>query len=216
MHAHDDWDEPRRRVWFSLEEVLHLTASVVVLTLAFAMVLERSETGSFGLTFDLPKLLSLLPYSAIAVVPAFILHELAHKIAAQRKDMWAEFRANFLGLTAGLGVTAFTGLLFAIPGAVHIFGHASKRDSGIISIVGPMVNLVLGYGALLLDPVLPPIRIGSFGSFLELITLLNLVLAAFNMLPFGPLDGRKVMRWSWLGFAGMWALIVALGFLYFS
>ena len=46
--------------------------------------------------------------------------------------------------------------------------------------------------------------------FFELVAFLNLILAAFNMLPIGPLDGRKVMRWSWVWFLGVWAMIVGL------
>lgn len=34
------------------------------------------------------------------------------------------------------------------------------------------------------------------------------------MLPIGPLDGRKVSRWSILAFFGNWAIIIGLGELY--
>ncbi|MFP5341245.1 MAG: metalloprotease, partial [Gammaproteobacteria bacterium] len=44
----------------------------------------------------------------------------------------------------------------------------------------------------------------------ELIMLINLVLAAFNMMPIRPFDGQKILRWSWLAFLGVWALIGAL------
>lgn len=208
----DPYDEPPR-VRFSLIEALHLLASVVVLTLAFALVLGiRKADTAFGFALDtsvdIPK---LLLFAGIAVVPAFILHELAHKVVAQRMDMWAEFRANPLGLIGGLIITALTGFLFASPGAVEIVGHADERDAGLISIVGPGVNLTLAGLALLLDPIIPPMRVAGFGSYVQLIALLNIILAAFNMLPVGPLDGRKVWRWSKLGFVGMWALILALG-----
>lgn len=204
------WDEPAR-IHFSGREVLHLLASVVVLTLAFALVL-GARNSDFSNLVDVGELFRLLPYAAIAVIPAFILHELAHKIVAQRRDMWAEFRANPIGLVGGLVVTALTGFLFALPGAVEIVGHADKRDAGIISIVGPMVNLGIAALGIALEPLFKPIRVSDFGSFFELIVLLNLILAAFNMLPLGPLDGRKVWGWSKLGFLGMWALIVGLAF----
>lgn len=210
FHAHDDdWDEPPPRIFFSLTEILHLTASVVVLTLAFALVMGARKDA---LTLDVGDLLVLLPYSAAIVVPAFIFHELAHKFVAQYKDMWAEFRANFLGLFGGLAATQVAGFLFAVPGAVNIVGHADKRDAGVISIVGPMVNLALGYAAILLSALVPIKMPGaaSFGDFWELVVILNAILAGFNMLPVGPLDGRKVWRWSKLGFFGIWALVAAL------
>lgn len=211
---YDDWDE-HPRIRFSLRESLHLLASVVVLTLAFSLVL-GARKGAFPPTVDVDELLALLPFAALAVIPAFILHELAHKFVAQRRDMWAEFRANPFGLVGGLIVTWASGFLFALPGAVEIVGHADKRDAGVISIVGPMVNLGIAGLAMALEPLFRPIRISDFGSFFELIVLLNVILAGFNMLPVGPLDGRKVMRWSWLAFVGMWALILGIGFLYFA
>lgn len=209
----DDWHEPPR-IFFSLTEVLHLGVSVVVLTLAFALVMGARKDV---LAIDLGALLTLLPYAAAIVVPAFIFHELAHKFVAQHKEMWAEFRANFLGLFGGLALTQLLGFLFAVPGAVNIVGHADKRDAGVISIVGPMVNLVLGYAAILLDAVVT-IRMPGvpYGSFWELVVLLNAILAGFNMLPLGPLDGRKVWRWSKLGFFGMWALVAALPLVYYT
>lgn len=209
------WDEERARIHFSLREVLHLLASVVVLTLAFSLVL-GARNNDFSNLIDVDELVRLLPYSAVAVVPAFILHELAHKVVAQRRDMWAEFRANPIGLVGGLLVTALTGFLFALPGAVEIVGHADKRDAGVISIVGPMVNLGIAGLFMGLDPFFKDIRVSEFASFFELIVLLNLILAGFNMLPVGPLDGRKVWSWSPLGFAGMWALILGLGFVAFA
>ena len=216
-HSHfddDGWDEPPR-FFFSITEVIHLAVSVVVLTIAFALVMGARKGA---LELDVPALLALLPYAAAVVVPAFIFHELAHKFVAQHKDMWAEFRANFLGLFGGLGLTQLLGFLFAVPGAVNIVGHADKRDAGVISIVGPLVNLTLGYGAILLGAVvtidLP--KSSEFGSFWELVILLNAILAGFNMLPLGPLDGRKVWRWSKLGFFGVWALTLALVLLYLT
>lgn len=220
LHGHphdheDDWDQPPPRIFFSLTEVLHLTASVLVLTVAFALVMGARKEA---LVLDVADLLTLLPYSAAIVVPAFIFHELAHKFVAQYKDMWAEFRANFIGLFGGLAATQLLGFLFAIPGAVNIVGHADRRDTGIISIVGPMVNLALGYAAILLHAIVP-IKMpsaASLGDFWELVIILNAILAGFNMLPIGPLDGRKVWRWSILGFFGIWALVIALPLLYYA
>lgn len=218
--AYDDWDEPRPRVYFSGTEVLHLAFGVIGITIAFSLALGGAR-GCAADEFvcsdmvDWPRLLALLPYSAAVVLPAFILHELAHKIVAQQKDMWAEFRANYFGLTGGILLTALFKILLSVPGAVYIVGNATRRDAGVISIVGPMVNLIIGYTAFILDGFFPGFEIPQadgfgFSSLFELIVYSNALLAGFNMLPIGPLDGRKVLRWSWLGFLGMWALIIAL------
>ena len=221
----DAWDEPPPRIYFSGVEILHLALGVVGITVAFALALGGVEHACpfFDClpTINLGRLVALLPYSAAVVLPAFILHELAHKVIAQRMDMWAEFRANYFGLTGGIVLTAMTKFLHSVPGAVFIVGNATRRDAGVISIVGPMVNLVIGYGAFLLSGVLPPIGVTEatgfgLGNLYEVIVVVNAALAAFNMLPIGPLDGRKVLRWSWVGFLGMWALVIALFLLLFQ
>ncbi|MEA3199333.1 MAG: hypothetical protein QOE90_761 [Thermoplasmata archaeon] len=238
-------DEHGPRIFFSWEEIGHLALGSTVLTLAFALVLGIRTGGAFVLPpgFDFSDAPRLLFFSAIVVLPAFVLHEIAHKIVAQRKDMWAEFRASIKGLVVGFILTAGIGFLALVPGAVQIYGKGrdqalyelrearlhgdasevafataelrdAARNEGIISVVGPILNLVLGYGALLLEPVVGPIRVSrDFGNLLEVIVLLNGILAAFNMLPIGPLDGRKVWHWSKLAFVGMWAMIVALALL---
>ncbi|HEX2022158.1 MAG TPA: M50 family metallopeptidase [Candidatus Thermoplasmatota archaeon] len=216
----DDWEYDRPRIYFSAVEILHLLLGVVGITVAFALLLGGSKGCPDDQIVCVPQidaraLVRLLPYAAVVVLPAFILHELAHKIVAQRKDMWAEFRANYFGLTGGIVLTAMFKILLSVPGAVFIYGDADRRDAGVIGIVGPLVNLAIGYVALGLDALLPSVDIPSagatgIGSLYELIVLANAVLAAFNMLPVGPLDGRKVWSWSPVGFFGMWALIVAL------
>ncbi len=140
-----------------------------------------------------------LVFFAISFVTAgsgFLLHELAHKVIAQRFGFWAEFRADYEMLGVAL-VSALIGFLFAAPGAVMIRGDTTRltiRKSGLISVAGPVTNLLLfslfalvfflfGINSLLID-------LSRFGMFI------NAFLAAFNMAPFGPLDGVKVREWS--------------------
>lgn len=229
-HVHDDDDGEARplRFRFSLREGLHLLVSAAVVTFGMALVLgvRKGEVFEFptGIeSFDLTNLGWYALLSAIAVVPAFFLHELAHKVLALKYGMFAEFQANFFGLAGGLLLTLLAKFLFLVPGAVNIYpplaldanGHliekpVSRRDAGVISIVGPMVNLAIAALFILARLVLQPIPVAGFGDFFELVSFLNLILAAFNMLPIGPLDGRKVMRWSVVWFVLMWVMIVGL------
>jgi Zn-dependent protease len=83
------------------------------------------------------------------------------------------------------------------PGAVMVAGRVGRKENGIISIAGPITNIVLFFigmigGGLLLSVLFHPI-------LAEIIVLWmwgNAILGAFNMLPFGPLDGAKVKKWS--------------------
>lgn len=218
---YDDYGEPPEpRVSFSLDEGIHLAVSVLVLAVAFSFALTMSSflpiLGSGGVKWD--QIIAILPYSVGIVVTAFVLHELAHKIVAQRLHMWAEFRASIPGLGLGLLVSALVGVVLAAPGAVLIFGRADDRDAGHISIVGPLVNLAIGFLAAALYAFAPglDVQIGDLASLFEVVMIVNAILALFNMLPVPPLDGSKVWRWSKLAYVGVVMGILALFWLYFA
>ena len=205
--AHNPYyDGPGRApsVAFSRIEVMHLAASVLVLTVAFALVLNDGTTPLER--FDVPPVLWVAAF--LAVSSGFVLHELAHKVVAQRYQHWAEFRGQFQGLLISLAIAAGLGILFAAPGAVHIFGRVTPKENGIISIVGPGVNFVIASVtmplALLMDITQPPAYV------LGVVAVVNAVLCLFNLLPFGPLDGKKVWRWNKPAYLGLVAAAIGL------
>jgi Zn-dependent protease len=134
----------------------------------------------------------------------FLLHELAHKAVAQRFGQVAHFRADYGMLLLALAA-AFTGFLFAAPGAVYHRGRITERENGLIALAGPVMNLVL---ALAFAP-LALLATGFLGTLGAFGVSINLLLAGFNMIPFGPLDGRKVLSWSVVVFAV--AFVVSAG-----
>ncbi len=190
-------DEPaggRPRITYSPTELLHLGAAVVILSLALWFVLGSGNFAAVqeaGLTQLAVGLTSFL-----AVASGFVLHELAHKIAAQRYGHWAEFRAQFGGLGISLLVAAFLKLLFAAPGAVVIFGRVTPRENGIISIVGPGVNLAIAGGCALVSWLTQGTNPTPVPTIFYVVAFVNALLAVFNLVPVGPLDGRKVLAWN--------------------
>ncbi len=208
--GYDDLDEAAPRISFSGTEILHLVLSVAVLSVAFAFAL--GSVSLLDATFDWREVVEILPFSAAIVVTSFVLHELAHKVVAQRRNLWAEYRSSLLGLGLGLAIAAATKIVMAAPGAVHIYGRATDRDSGVISLVGPLVNLGLGFLAypFAFGATGDPLRVGAAGNLLELVVFINAFLAIFNMIPVHPLDGSKIWRWN----KGMYFATLALaGFL---
>ena len=137
-----------------------------------------------------------------------MLHELGHKVVAQRYGCFAEFRAfnQFLILAI---IMSFFGFVFAAPGAVMINGPVGVRRNGKISVAGPLVNLALALfflSILLIPPAGILKTIAVYGFFI------NSWLALFNMIPIWNLDGAKVLRWS----KAVYALVVliALSFMF--
>ena len=66
-----------------------------------------------------------------------------------------------------------------------------KRDSALISLAGPLSNLIL---ATLLSLILKFVPVGELiATFLYTAILYNLMLGFFNLIPLGPLDGNKIM-----------------------
>ncbi len=188
----------RPRISFGWMEMLHLAAGVSVLTIAFAFISPRTLRNDAGFPVNWMPDAWLILASFLAVTTGFVLHELAHKIVAQRFGHWAEFRAAFFGLVAALGMAIFPGFLVALPGATWIQGNVTRKQSGVISIVGPAVNFVIAWAAfpfaLSVNPDQP------IPTVFGLVASVNSMLAAFNLIPIHffrvALDGRKVLRWN--------------------
>ncbi len=201
---------PRRRAHIrtSSTEMQHLAIAWIAISYAFALVL--SDTARFNPFGE--RVIHNFILSLLTVGVSFLLHELAHKVVAQRYNMWAEFRMSPSMLMFAVGLAYLAGMLFAAPGAVQIYGnYATREQIGRIGAAGPLMNILLALAFIPLVGMTGSfggvgIRdIGSFG------VLINLWLAFFNMLPFSVLDGKKVLVWSKGAFAGIIILIILLG-----
>jgi Zn-dependent protease len=180
------------RIHFSKVEITQILISVAALTVAFTIVLMGGVFGDIGAYTTLDWIFAL-GVSAVVSVTGFLLHELAHKFVAQHYGAWAEFRMYPTGLIFAV-IFAFLGFLFAAPGAVYIQGRINRKQNGLISIAGPTTNIVFGTVFIALWLLFPNLGIWSFAF--NLIGVLSLFLAGFNLIPLGPLDGRKVFKWN--------------------
>jgi len=191
---------------FSERELRDLAVAWLALGVAFSLLLEPQLRNVLfgrlgGLTAD--GIASTLLISLLTVGVGFLLHEIAHKVVAVRFGQVAAFRADYRMLGFAI-VGALVGFLFAAPGAVVHRGRITAKQHGLIALAGPVTNLLLAvvflvpYGFVLL---------AGQGGFLAALAArglqINLLLAGFNMLPFGPLDGRKIREWS----TAIWALV---------
>ena len=165
--------------------------------------------------------------SLVTVGLAFVLHELAHKFTAMKFGYWAEFRKSTQMLIIAVVVAAITGIVFAAPGAtlINTAGREmTKKENGIISIAGPMINLILLIPFLIIMIIgflMSPtnnINLMTLPGFLFYLGMIgfqvNAMIAFFNMLPFGPLDGKKILRWNPVIFVVV--IAITLGLLYLA
>ncbi len=191
----------------SSREIIHLVASLLVLTIAFTYPNLDPET---------------MMIVAFGVGTGFILHELAHKFTAQRYGYVADYEASPMGIVLAIGLKIFTGIVFAAPGAVMIrgrryvygqnedqYGDSTAREFAYISVSGAIVNLML---AIIFLTVSLFFKKSLVSDVLSWSAFINVFLAGFNMIPFGPLDGAKVWRYNpvlW-GIVGIPAIILFL------
>lgn len=200
----------RPRIQFSRVEVTHILLALVALIGAFTLWL----AGGLGAPVELYAQTAIL--AVVAVPTAFLLHELGHKVVAQRYGFAAEFRAWPFGLILAI-FTSLVGFIFAAPGAVMIQGVGTREQNGRISAAGPFVNLVVGGFFLLVllililtQSVLPILGSLTLFSLAVTVALISLIIGTFNMIPVSILDGAKILRWDLSVYLLLLAPIVAL------
>lgn len=122
---------------------------------------------------------------ALLLFTSIVLHELAHAVVAQAQGM------QIRGIT-----------LFIFGGVAELQDEPpSARTEFLVAIAGPFASLISagvcwGAAALGANMGWPPPMVGVLGY----VSMMNLMLVAFNLVPAFPLDGGRVLRsilWSW-------------------
>jgi Zn-dependent protease len=160
---------------------------------------------------------------ALPVLIAIIFHEVAHGWVAYRLGDPTAARMGRLTLNPiahiDLFGTILIPLLLIISRSPFLFGYAKpvpvnfynlhnpKRDMIWVALAGPMTNLLLALGCVLVLKFMLPLSSGGahsqYAAWLEFFApvslmarngiLINVVLAVFNAFPIPPLDGGRVM-----------------------
>jgi Zn-dependent protease len=140
---------------------------------------------------------------AVLLLYSVILHELAHGWVAYRMG---DATAKWLGrLTLnpikhldpiGSLMLLIVGFGWAKPVPVNLENiPAAQRRKGLIlvSAAGVTANMIIAFCALVLWRVITPEPGGIIYNVLYLLAHINILLAAFNLIPIPPLDGSKIL-----------------------
>lgn len=115
--------------------------------------------------------------AALGLFLCVLLHELGHSVAALRY---------------GFPIDSIT--LWLLGGVAQLSEQPTNwRQELVIAIAGPIVSIALGVGLWLAVFVIPSTWEATL-FIVSYLALMNIVLAAFNMLPGFPMDGGRVLR----------------------
>lgn len=152
-----------------------------------------------------------LPFVFLALLLAFTLHEFAHAYAA---DKFGDPTPRSMGRVTlnpavhldvlGTILIFLVGFGWAKPVMVRrSFFKKPRLMSVIVSVVGPLANLLLAFLGMLAVYVLAHFELFQAMSpglrnavllFLVLLIRLNFILFLFNLLPLPPLDGYRILQ----------------------
>lgn len=123
--------------------------------------------------------------TALAFFGSLVLHELAHSLVAR---------------AGGLRISKVTLFLFGGVSQMEDEPHSPGHEF-LLAVAGPATSVIIGVASLGVRAGL--VAVGASGALwlpFEYLGLINLAVAAFNLLPGFPLDGGRVLR------ALLWAL----------
>ena len=154
--------------------------------------------GLINLLFKDPMAFVIL---SVLLLYSVIFHELAHGwVAYKLGDPTAKWMGRLtlnpikhLDPIGSLMLLVF-GFGWAKPVPINLENIRNRRKGLIfVSSAGIVANITCAFIALLLYKIIAPEQSGMMEQIIYLFARINIILAAFNLIPIPPLDGSKIL-----------------------
>jgi Zn-dependent protease len=183
---------------FSGRELGVIVFTSVFLGLAF-MITNKIDLSSpsFWLTYIL--------VAGLAV----ILHDLTHRYTAWRYNVVTEYKFWFLGTIIMFITAVLFGVVYSYPSrlAINDPKKMTAKQQAIVYGSGPIVSFIVFAIFLALIPLG-----GTAATIGKLGATMNLLTAVYALMPFEPMDGRRVYIWKKWAWAALFVPMIVLYF----
>lgn len=178
---------------FSISELIDLVIMVLAIGYIFSSYFKREPTEGYDpLTYYRKNtFLEDLKHGIIVAAPAIVLHELMHKFVAMSFGVQATLHAplGWYAIVVIMKLLNFP-LLFFVGGYVT-HPPMPALQSAIVSLAGPITNLLLYLGCLGL--VRFKLANRKYYRIIDMAGKLNLFLFLFNLIPLPGFDGYSAV-----------------------